>query len=271
MANNNNGQHDFIEFVCKPVEDLYLASGERRAVRIKKGTEYRCSMLRDQHFSSLFRHYGKHNGVDTETLVFFFTEELMQELEGSDTPRSVHLRKNDVIVIRHRRVPKPNDLVVRLDLRGDDALSLIHAYPKARSLQSADGRTALHHLAHRGGDTALATKLLLLGCNPCTLDNYGQTAEAIAVERRHPDLVQILKLHEFKRQMAVIRAQFVRQASGPQAGQKRKLSQQDISMCARPDDVEAVRHERAVRFLFSTMAHGNQAQNFARVVRYLYA
>ena len=64
MANNNNGQHDFIEFVCKPVEDLYLASGERRAVRIKKGTEYRCSMLRDQHFSSLFRHYGKHNGVD---------------------------------------------------------------------------------------------------------------------------------------------------------------------------------------------------------------
>ena len=27
----------------------------------------------------------------------------------------------------------------------------------------------------------------------------------------------------------------------------------------------------AVRFLFSTMAHGNQAQNFARVVRYLYA
>ena len=42
-------------------------------------------------------------GVDKETLVFFFTEELMQELEGSDTPRSVHLRKNDVIVIRHRR------------------------------------------------------------------------------------------------------------------------------------------------------------------------
>ena len=83
MANNNNGQHDFIEFVCKPVEDLYLASGERRAVRIKKGTEYRCSMLRDQHFSSLFRHYGKHNGVDKETLVFFFTEELMQELEGA--------------------------------------------------------------------------------------------------------------------------------------------------------------------------------------------
>lgn len=57
-------------------------------------------MLRDQHFSSLFRHYGKHNGVDKETLVFFFTEELMQELMPSDTPRSVHLRKNDVIVIR---------------------------------------------------------------------------------------------------------------------------------------------------------------------------
>ena len=119
----------------------------------------------------------------------------------------------------------------------------------------------------------MATKLLLLGCNPCTLDNYGQTAEAIAVERRHPDLVQILKLHEFKRQMAVIRAHFVRQASGPQAGQKRKLSQDIIFKRARTggDDVEAARHEAAVRFLFSALAHGNQARNFARVVRYLYA
>jgi len=79
----NTGQHDFIEFVCKPVEDLYLSSGEKRVVRIPKLTEYRCSMLRDQHFHSLFRHYGKHNGVDKETLVFFFTEELMQELEST--------------------------------------------------------------------------------------------------------------------------------------------------------------------------------------------
>ena len=98
----------------------------------QKGTEYRCSMLRDQHFSSLFRHYGKHNGVNKDSLVFFFTEELMQELDGSDTPRSVHLRKNDVIVIRHRHKPEPDDLLVRLDMNTDDALDLIQAYPRAR-------------------------------------------------------------------------------------------------------------------------------------------
>lgn len=271
MAANANGQHDFIEFVCKPVEDLYLASGERRAVRIKKGTEYRCSMLRDQHFSSLFRHYGKHNGVDKETLVFFFTEELMQELEGSDTPRSVHLRKNDVIVIRHRRVPKPNELVVRLDLRGEDALELIRAYPKARSMRSADGRTALHHLAHRGGDAVLAVRLLLLGADPGVVDHYGQTAHAIAVERRHPDLVALLNVHEFKRQMAVIRAHFVRQASGP--SNPKRQSQDIIFKRARTDSEPdaAARHQAAVRFLFSTLAHGNQARNFSRVVKYLYA
>ena len=87
------------------VEDLYIFTNERRSVRIEArerrrdarvrgarrrelisatraqaNTEYRCSMLRDQHFSSLFRHYGKHNGVDKETLIFFYHEELMQEL-----------------------------------------------------------------------------------------------------------------------------------------------------------------------------------------------
>lgn len=118
-------------------------------------------MLRDQHFSSLFRHYGKHNGVDKETLVFFFTEQLMQELMPSDTPRSVHLRKNDVIVIRawffvpkikpstagHRRQPQPDGFCVRLDLGANDvspecfadddctwqALDLLRAFPRARS------------------------------------------------------------------------------------------------------------------------------------------
>mmetsp|Transcript_23764 Transcript_23764/g.71289 ORF Transcript_23764/g.71289 Transcript_23764/m.71289 type:complete len:277 (-) Transcript_23764:98-928(-) len=276
MAQNaQNGQHDFIEFVCKPVEDLYLASGERRAVRIKKGTEYRCSMLRDQHFSSLFRHYGKHNGVDKETLVFFFTEELMQELEGSDTPRSVHLRKNDVIVIRHRRVPKPNDLVVRLDLNRDNALALIEAYPPARALQSADGRTALHHLAHRGGEAELAVRLLLLGCNPATLDNYGQTAAAIATERRHADLAAVLQVHEYKRQMAVIRAHFVGGSRrGDDAGPPKPAHDIILKRACTSKNVcpeGEVKHHAAVRFLFSALAHGNQARNFKRVVCFLYA
>ncbi|KAJ8613432.1 hypothetical protein CTAYLR_002310 [Chrysophaeum taylorii] len=275
----NNGQHhEFIEFVCKPIEDLYISSAERRYVRIPAGTEYRCSMLRDQHFSSLFRHYGKHNGVDKETLVFFFTEELMQELMPSDTPRSVHLRKNDVIVIRHRRQPQPDGLCVRLDLSADDALDLIRAFPRARTLQSADGRTALHHVAARAGrdggktnDVELATGLLLLGCDPSTLDNYGRTAADIAKQHRQTDLQELLAPHEFKKQMAVIRAHFLgrpddQRSNTPDILLKRACtSKEDVS---RGNDDN---HHACIRFLFSALAHGNQARNFKRVVCFLYA
>lgn len=36
------------------------------------------------------RHYAKHHGLDKETLVFSFTEELQSE----DTPESVHMQVN---------------------------------------------------------------------------------------------------------------------------------------------------------------------------------
>lgn len=45
-------------------------------------------MLKTQRFASLFRHYAKHHGLDKETLVFYFTEELQNE----DTPESVHMQ-----------------------------------------------------------------------------------------------------------------------------------------------------------------------------------
>lgn len=231
-------------------------------------------MLREQHFSSLFRHYGKHNGVDKETLVFFFTEELMRELEPNDTPKSVHLKKNDVIVIRHRRYPAPDNLVLRLDLNADDALALIRAFPKARALQSSDGRTALHHLAARAGrdtgkDMELATRLLLAGCDPATLDNYGRSAADIAKHHRQHDLSNLLAPHEFKRQMAVIRAHFL----GGSA-YARTVTKPDIILkrpCPSVMDHEDDKHHASIRFLFSNLAHGNQARNFKRVVCFLYA
>lgn len=254
----NNGQHhEFIEFVCKPIEDLYISSTERHSVRIPSGTEYRCSMLRDQHFSSLFRHYGKHNGVDKETLVFFFTEELMQELMPSDTPRSVHLRKNDVIVIRHRRKPQPDGFCVRLDLLAEDALALIRAFPRARTLQSADGRTALHHVAARSGregrndkDLLLAKELLLLGCSPRTLDNYGRTAADIAKQHRFTELQDLLAPNEFRKQMAVIRQHFV----------VRDVAAGELML-------DNDKSKACIRFLFLTLSHSN----FEIVVRFLYA
>ncbi|KAH8048676.1 hypothetical protein JL720_15792 [Aureococcus anophagefferens] len=256
MAGNGNGQHDFIEFV----EDLYLASEEKRMVRIKKGTEYRCSMLRDQHFSSLFRHYGKHNGVDKDGLVFFFTEELMQELDGNDTPRSVHLRKNDVIVIRHRYKEEPKGLFVRLDLDERDALAVIGAYPSARSLKSADGRTALHPSRAgydeprrsgrpREGDEA-RRRPAAPGLRPSATNHYGQTAMMIALEHAkmgaddpHRELVGVLRPHEFKRQMAVIRAHFV----GRKAGEGRTKSAEDIIL----KRVHARNFKRVVCFLYA--------------------
>ena len=94
-------------------------------------------------------------------------------------------------------------------------------------MQSSDGRTALHHAASRCGTVQLVTQLLLLGCNPSTLDNAGRTPYSIAQHARsaldtrpnqNPEtnaklanfrnLEQLLKQHEFKKQMAVIRAQY---------------------------------------------------------------
>eukprot|EP00634_Sargassococcus_sp_CCMP2135_P008560 CAMPEP_0198647074 /NCGR_PEP_ID=MMETSP1467-20131203/2442_1 /TAXON_ID=1462469 /ORGANISM="unid. sp., Strain CCMP2135" /LENGTH=281 /DNA_ID=CAMNT_0044382675 /DNA_START=86 /DNA_END=931 /DNA_ORIENTATION=- len=279
----NNGQHhEFIEFVCKPMEDLYISTNERRTVRIPAGQEYRCSMLREQHFSSLFRHYGKHNGVDKETLVFFFTEELMRELEPNDTPKSVHLKKNDVIVIKHRRQPQPDNLIMRLDLNAEDALELIRAFPKARKLQSSDGRSALHHLAARSGrdgakEIDLATRLLLAGCDPAVLDNYGRTASDIAKHHRQHELAQLLAPHEFKRQMAVIRAHFLGGSAYARDEQGAVRQHKHDIILKRPctsSSRELLRddtHHACVRFLFSNLAHGNQAKNFKRVVTFLYA
>lgn len=52
-------------------------------------------MLKTQRFASLFRHYAKHHGLDKETLVFYFTEELQNE----DTPESVHMQVRSILCV----------------------------------------------------------------------------------------------------------------------------------------------------------------------------
>ena len=49
-------------------------------MRVRAGTPYSCLMLKNQRFSSLFRHYAKHHGLRKENLSFFFTEELQNEV-----------------------------------------------------------------------------------------------------------------------------------------------------------------------------------------------
>lgn len=53
-------------------------------------------MLKNQRFSSLFRHYAKHHGLRKDDLAYYFTEELQNE----DTPETVFLlvsRAADVV------------------------------------------------------------------------------------------------------------------------------------------------------------------------------
>eukprot|EP00953_Heterococcus_sp_UTEX-ZZ885_P039908 20421-Heterococcus_DN1.PRE.3 len=77
-ANNNVNEH--VEFVVKAAEDLILEGKERSLVRVRAGTPYSCLMLKNQRFSSLFRHYAKHHGLRKEDLAYFFTEALQNEV-----------------------------------------------------------------------------------------------------------------------------------------------------------------------------------------------
>ena len=67
-------------------------------------------MQKTQQFSCLFRHYAKHNGLNKEDLVFYFTDELLPE----GTPESVHLLQNDEILVGLRRSPVESEQKTQL-------------------------------------------------------------------------------------------------------------------------------------------------------------
>ncbi|KAG5185475.1 BTB/POZ protein [Tribonema minus] len=89
-----------IEFIVKAAEDLILEGKERTVTRVQAGTPYTCLMLKNQRFSSLFRHYAKIHGLKKEDLTYFFTEGLRNE----DTPESVYLQARDEIIVKRRRL-----------------------------------------------------------------------------------------------------------------------------------------------------------------------
>ncbi|KAF0689079.1 Aste57867_19351 [Aphanomyces stellatus] len=96
---NRNVRADNVEFTVKASEDLILNGSERSIIRVPANNMYSCLMQKTQRFSSLFRHYSKHHGLPRESLDFFF----MSLLDPEESPESVHLQKNDVIQVRHRR------------------------------------------------------------------------------------------------------------------------------------------------------------------------
>lgn len=100
-ALNRSVRPENVEFTVKAAEDLILTGTERSIVRVAANNMYSCLMQKTQRFSSLFRHYSKHHGLPKESLDFFFTS----RLDPEDSPESVHLQKNDIILVRRRTVP----------------------------------------------------------------------------------------------------------------------------------------------------------------------
>ncbi|KAK1937929.1 Uncharacterized protein P3T76_009666 [Phytophthora citrophthora] len=98
---NRSVRPENVEFTVKAAEDLVLTGKERSIVRVPANNMYSCLMQKTQRFSSLFRHYSKHHGLPRESLDFFFTN----RLDPEDSPESVHLQKNDVILVRRRVAP----------------------------------------------------------------------------------------------------------------------------------------------------------------------
>mgnify|MGYP003385142547 CR=1 FL=1 len=66
-------------------------------------TPYPCVMQKPQSFSSMFRHYAKHNGLDKSTLQFLFVD----QLENDETPETVALMPHDIIYVSHVMSPTP--------------------------------------------------------------------------------------------------------------------------------------------------------------------
>ncbi|KAG5185888.1 BTB/POZ protein [Tribonema minus] len=112
MAANQQGANgsrasvnEHVEFVVKAAEDLILEGKERSLVRVRAGTPYSCLMLKNQRFSSLFRHYAKHHGLRKEDLAYYFTEALQNE----DTPESIFLQPRDEVIVRKRRLNQSDE------------------------------------------------------------------------------------------------------------------------------------------------------------------
>jgi speckle-type POZ protein len=89
-----------IDFFVLAKDDLYLEGNNKRLLRVSKGYSYSVQMVRNQQMSCLFRHFGKHHGLEKEDLEFTFVDKLQNE----DTPESIHLMPSDQIIVSRRRL-----------------------------------------------------------------------------------------------------------------------------------------------------------------------
>lgn len=110
----------------QPAEDLILEGSERSVIRVRAGTPYSCLMLKNQRFSSLFRHYAKHHGLRKDDLAYYFTEELQNE----DTPETVFLL---VSFSRYKLEKRHNKMYPSDDAQGLAAAKLAGLYPRGQT------------------------------------------------------------------------------------------------------------------------------------------
>lgn len=89
--------NEHVEFSVRAAEDLYLEGSLKTIRRVSADTNYSCLMLKTQRFSSLFRHYAKYHGLRKDDLQYHF----VNVLKNDDTPESVQLQRNDVIIVRN--------------------------------------------------------------------------------------------------------------------------------------------------------------------------
>jgi hypothetical protein len=88
--------NEHVEFSVRALEDLYLEGNLKTIRRVTADTNYSCLMLKTQRFSSLFRHYAKYHGLRKDDLQYHF----VNVLKNDDTPETVQLQRNDVIIVR---------------------------------------------------------------------------------------------------------------------------------------------------------------------------
>eukprot|EP00588_Corethron_pennatum_P019659 CAMPEP_0194331970 /NCGR_PEP_ID=MMETSP0171-20130528/57525_1 /TAXON_ID=218684 /ORGANISM="Corethron pennatum, Strain L29A3" /LENGTH=498 /DNA_ID=CAMNT_0039093651 /DNA_START=79 /DNA_END=1572 /DNA_ORIENTATION=- len=91
-----------VEFTVKAEENLYFESQKRVLV----GTNYRCVMLKNQRFASLFRQYANYHGLRKDDLEYYFVD----LLENEGTPMNANLKRGDILIVRNKRRPYKLDL-----------------------------------------------------------------------------------------------------------------------------------------------------------------
>ncbi len=106
--------------------------------------------------------------------------------------------ERDLTDINHQNHPD-DELLIHLVARVGslDEVELLIASDAQVNAPGDMGFTALHYAAMRG-DAKMAKKLLDLGANPSIKNEWGQTAEVVALTGGHEDVAKLLRHNKYR-------------------------------------------------------------------------